>query len=146
MQIKHLAALLFVVCSGCKQSYPEEPYRGQEHWVSVGPGWGSSTSEYDMGSVRRVGDTVIVNWKLNEDVFGWFGPLSHHNLARQQGGAPLLVRSNAVAQMNCVRRTIRFSNIELHSMDNSTAFAPDGKEMIIPPNSPMEEAFTSLCE
>lgn len=135
--------IVTALCS-CGASHPEDKYKGQVHWVSI-VGGDHEVFAYDLGSVRRADYSVIFNWKITEDTLGLFDGLSTENKKRKQLGLPALFQTRAAAVINCRKRTAKFTGVEREFVDGNIARRPDDKEEVIPPNSPFEKAYDTLC-
>jgi hypothetical protein len=139
-----LFLLILTALFGCSASHPEDNYKGQVHWVSI-VGGDHETFAYDLGSVRRVDQNVILNWKITEDTLGLLNGLSAENTKRKQLGLPALFQTTSVAFMNCHKRTSKFTEVEREFTNGNVTHERDIKEQVIPPNSPFEKVYDALC-
>ena len=134
------ATVLFIL-SGCSQ-YPEDAYKGKEHWVQVQRMSERITYVYDMGSVRRAESKVIVNLRTIDDIDV---ELSRSNLERQARGLPLHTGSSSVLVIDCRKRTFQVIGLIAEFERDIRAPARDKKTTIVKPGSPIEEIHDELC-
>lgn len=144
-----LGLFLLILLSGCERSHPEDKYKGSQHWITVESGTyangDSRLFEYDLGSVRRTRNEVLVNYKVLEDQ-GYITGLSKTNEMRKNSGLPLIESTTIVLDMNCRTRRVSATWIEQHFSDGTQKSQPDHKNLPVPPDTAVDRIFDALCE
>jgi hypothetical protein len=140
---------IFVLVSfmlGCDRSYPEDRYLGTEKWINFAT-HDDRMSDYDLGSVRRTGDTVIYNQRSVLDPYNSYLKSAPENIRRQQAGLPLVVQIRSTVKFNCKKRTVEVSG-GAYVLEDGTTVVTDShniRERTLRPNSSGETIFKLLC-